>query len=431
MPSISLLLKAFLSGLPYLLMAFALGLGWRMFMKRKHPDRNGIFLSPLFQNRRGLSLAFILVLSTIALVIGSRMVNRSVKAKLRAVDMFRSVQAEYAAQDALRWAFSEAKLAGIGHENEEETLEIGDTNADGKIDVFASYTIVSRSKPLDWQTKSSPCDAFDHECFVPIPGTGSVGTGIPGKKCDFEDSSEAWVTDFEDGCNWNRIDFGETVLIPLHYVYNPEDMSISCSDGFCDPKDTFLNIFSLRVRTPEDPNNGSPYTLDASTDPAIVNWEIDGKCKGGGGDGCYLIGMATGEEVMGGFEEDPVDSYIRASTINSPIGPNHEVLNMDSQGQDAQGNEKILISEFLRAEYFDDLTEPFLKLSVVSPLKAFDGGSVPYLEYQIVTDKAISDSKWVYTALGKAEGKLGMYVFPMTATQSIGLEPVINFVVQH
>lgn len=378
---------------------------------------------------KALSLIFAIVLMTITLVIGSSMVNRSIRAKLRSIDIFRSTQAYYAGRSGLEKAFAEAKENGIGHEKIVAIeSELSDTNDDGIDDVATDYQIFSRAKRLDWWNPSEPddCDSNGNECYIPIPGTGTAGQG-----CDFEDGeTQNWDTDAYDECNWNKIHEGETIVVPLFYE---DKQGTECLDGFCDPSDTLLNMLKVRIRTPLDPDGDTSaprYQLDDSPDDVVVHWELSGRCDSDGDptdlESCYLI-PTEGKAAKPPFDPGYPESLIQESEINEASN-NNEVLNGVDYGINQDGDPTIILEEFLLDS---SMIESYLKLVVINELLDLNSNPIPYLEYQIIVDQTISDNKFVYTSNGKTDGRLGRYIQHLKATQNIGNAPIINFVFQN
>lgn len=369
------------------------------------------------KDNRGVSLIFAIILVTILLITGSSMSGSFLRASQRNTDLFRSTQAYYAARASMEKAIAAVGVYGVGYEASATEVIGLDTNEDGAADTTGDYDIFARAKPLDWQTESPSACGLGTECYIPLPGTGTAGTD-----CDFEDETQNWTTDFEDECNWNRIGYGENATIP--FFYNDEF-------GTQNPYDTGLSTFILRVRPPINPDTGSRYTLDDLDDDVILNWQFTGECDEDG-DGsyetsCYLVPVV--ETSGGGFGQPVVEeSQIQESDVNMAAGNEYEVLNQGSYGKNQNDYFRLVSPDFLNYEY---LNQPYLKLTAVSQLQDLSGNQIPYLEYQIIIDQEISDNKILYSSLGKAEGKLGTYAYPLTASQDIGADPIIHFAVQN
>jgi hypothetical protein len=395
---------------------------------------------------RAASLIYALVIVTVLMVVAGTMAASFLRTSQRTYDMFRGTQAYYASRAAMEVSFSLVSSEGIGYETTSELLGYDavelDTDGDGSDDVFGEFEIFARARGVEWRDDvAGECGGFTGAaayCYlVPIPGTGDAGDS-----CNFEepadgdgDDGDAWDEEADDKCNWNKIAYGETVTIPLYY----EDSDNCPTDGICNPADSEgidvgLTSFYLRIRTPE----GSD--LAGSSDNTIVNWGISGDCDTDGNTtdsekSCYLM-ATSGGTIMGG---DNFSSYITHEVINTASISDYVVL--DSSNNDHLGKDEIkvtrTIEEFLTSFYGDgdidkEVLNPQLKLSVISSLLKIDMvTSVPYLEYQLITDPAYSDNKIVYTATGKSNGRLGSYIRGIQATQALGSDSVINFALQN
>ncbi|EKD93133.1 MAG: hypothetical protein ACD_28C00232G0003 [uncultured bacterium] len=356
-----------------------------------------------------MSLVFALVIMSIIVITSATMSASFLRASQRNADLFRSTQAYYAARSSMEKAIASVAQNGIGYEDSATGSIALDTNGDAVNDTNGDYDIYARAKPLDWQSASPSNCGSTTNCYVPMPGTGTAGSD-----CDFEDASQPWAADEDDSCNWNKIGYQENVTIPLYYS------DASCTDGVCNPKETGITNFILKIKTP----NGE--VLEGDSDTIIVNWEISGTCDDGISNyECYMIPAipdAPGEP----------DTQLNAYKLNDSVSIDYELLNgLYDVGKDDL-DQKNIILDFLTADYLGrEILNPSLKLSVISPLIEFGGGSIPYLEYQMVVDKPISDTKVLYVSEGKSEGKLGNYVQHIRASQGIGSSAIINFAIQN
>lgn len=372
----------------------------------------------------GLSLIFAIITMTIVMVVAGTMSASFLRANTRNLDLFRSIQAYYASRASMEKAIANVAAQGIGYESDSATAIGWDTNGDGTDDVTGTYEIFSLAKPLDWQSSGDGTCALSDECYIPIPGTGDVGTS-----CDFEDSDASWATGTDaadDDCNWNRIGYGETVTIPLFYT----DSSGALVNSYV----TSYEKFILKIRTPLD-SYGNRYYFNASEKKVIISWEFNATCNDGGSDyTCYLT-----PRTQSLFETFIYDSSINEGmnskdfiVINIQDYSNPDIVKF---GTDDQSNTPVYIYEFLTATYFDythTIEQPYFKITLPQSLIAEDGiTSIPYLEYQLITNTPIADNKIVYISDGKATGKLETYVRHMQATQSIENNSIINFVIQN
>ncbi|MFA6435527.1 MAG: hypothetical protein WCW30_00095 [Candidatus Gracilibacteria bacterium] len=382
-----------------------------------------------FKNPSGLSLIFAIITMTIIMVVAGTMSASFLRANTRNMDLFRSIQAYYASRASMEKAIADVAdpTHGIGYESSSAAAISWDTNRDGTEDVTGTYEIFSQAKPLDWQSAGSTCDGTQ-DCYIPIPGTGDVGTS-----CDFEDTSASWATGTDaadDDCNWNRIGYGETVTIPLFYT-DPDSPDGELVNSYITGSETF----KLRVRTPMDPDTGIRYQLDEGEDKVIMSWEFNGTCNDGGSDyTCYLTPITIkGEETF--IYDYSINEGINSKdfiVINIQDYSNPTIV---KSGTDDQNYIFVHIYEFLTATYLDythTINQPYFKITLPQSLIAEDGiTSIPYLEYQLITNTPIADNKIVYISDGKANGKLETYVRHMQATQSIENDSIINFVIQN
>lgn len=420
-------------------------------------------------SHRAASLVYTIIIVTVMLVTVSSVVDSILRANRQYEDFGKSDQAEKAARALMERAFLEATTAtdALGYETASAnpttpsdaivTQNLFDTNGDGTPDVYGTYEIWARAKKVGWRTgflagdpNYGSCGSSSSDlCVVPIPGTGNAGS-----ECDFTDVSQGWAPSatvtaaqaLDNDCNWNKLHYGEVVSFPLYY----EDAG--CTGGICNPAEApTLNTFTLRVRTPDTDGDGIRETLNTlidlnedgdtadsgENDPVVVNWEITGDCDTNGvfpeeaEENCWMIGREADPS-----DPDSIDSFIYTDDVNTAVL--NEVLQGDThQGQMHNGYTNINILNFLTGTESNPATameilNPLLTISVVSPLEnAVTLDSVPYLEYQIQVDKPISDNKSSIHTVGKAEGKLGTYVWPLLDYLGIAENPLIQFVIQN
>ena len=163
------------------------------------------------------SILYAIVITTVIIVTAGTMSASFIRASQRNHDLYRSTQAYYAARAAMEEGIAASATANeLGFEASNTTaINWAPVNATGEYQVF------SRSKGLNWRDPTSytapvNCSATTPEdCYVmPIPGTGTAG----GTDCDVNNPTQpSWSTDINDDCNWNKIEYQETVSIPLYY----------------------------------------------------------------------------------------------------------------------------------------------------------------------------------------------------------------------
>jgi len=381
------------------------------------------------------SILYAIVITTVIIVTAGTMSASFIRASQRNHDLYRSTQAYYAARAAMEEGIAASATANeLGFEASNTTaINWAPVNATGEYQVF------SRSKGLNWRNtpynepSGGSCGVNNPEnCFImPIPGTGTAG----GTDCDVNNPNQPWSTIINNDCNWNKIEYQETVSIPLYY----EDVTDCPSDGVCNPAETQLTNFVLRVRVPDFDGNGAPDFLDGD-DQVIVNWEISGDCdtdgNGSADETCYMVadpGIAPTYSL---------NTQIQATNINPDhsinAGDPYEVLTVNFPNPNVKGMTNMISTGPFRIDFFLRETTPFeilnpvLKLSVISPLtNSLTSSRIPNLEYQILTDTPISDNKIIYMAEGSAEGRLGTYVRNIRASQGLESNALINFVIQN
>jgi len=308
---------------------------------------------------------------------------------------------------------------GVGFEDSDTSAVEFDTTDDGVTDVTGDYDIYARAKELSWKGGDDECTSLGPiPCYLtPMPGTGDAYGG----DCD----EELWDEDADHACNWNRITTGESVTFPLFY-YNDSGVLVNSFT------DSSVDSFMLRVRAPEDSVMGGRYQLNEEGN-AIITWEFNGTCLDSDGVtefDCYITPVTDGGIETYILEEDINDASADYIVMQSGYysGGNYT-------GDDSLGNDDISIINFLVGDYFLyshlSIDETYFKMTIPNLLETSSGDPIPYLEYQIVTNVEISDNKVLYEAEGRAEGQLGTYVRNLEATQSIGADSVINFVLQN
>jgi hypothetical protein len=360
------------------------------------------------KNKQGYATFFAIIIMLAMMISAtslSVLIHRSIA---RVGDMWASDQAQCAANATFEhaiWYIGEYCDAGCD-ESDADVIE--------EDSIWGDFSIQGKS--------AQNIDTADADYYVPIPGQGSAG-----ENCDPEAPG-----DIDDTCNWNRIDYGESVDIPL-YV-----------DG-----DAMSDVwtFYIKVRTPEcDDDNvicssnnrrliecddGSVSEVvdgcDYEDDPVVMTWQIWGECDGAS---CYAEGNPLAKEDRSGKSRSGEDtnSEIFATLINDQldelIDP-YIVLDIDSGLQGSSESEDIFDLLDSEMEY------PVLKLSFVQTISNSEG-PIPYLEYQIVTDEAISSDKSFISVIGYTVSNKGdTFFWQKDGTYSQFSSSPINFVFQN
>jgi len=285
-------------------------------------------------------------------------------------------------------------------------------------------------------------------CYtIPLPGTGDAGDRCgmytPTNDADAMvndngqvSSSQGEVTQIDYSCNWNKLAFGSSsmdrVAIPLYY-----DDGTEIVNPF--HQDTALALqateFSIRVRPPclpcdsanrtctagEDEticDDNYRYELDETENEIVVQWQLSGECNK---EECGLIQYVVwdGEEV-----DEYQSSVISEQRINNdPNLPEYTSLNsiFQSRGVDTSTYNNLLIMDRL-----EEMQKPVLTLFLTEKLIDTEGNNVPYLEYQIITDKPIGSPKI------KAEAIVNVNGYGSTKTlYKEKKTPLVDFAVQN
>lgn len=302
-------------------------------------------------------------------------------------------------------------------------------------DVKISMEIKGRSK--EWEKFESGCPGISGDCYVvPLPGTGDAG-----ERCNLYEPFESTdalasidhngqlggtgdgvegISQIDYSCNWGKLSFGSSltdrIAIPLYYdegisemvnVINPFHEEVTTGDR--------AENFILRVRTPckpceewlSDPEQCSGrdpticrdeysgptdrYVLDdLESNDVVVQWQISGECKKNpgcvdGGDcemeACGLIQVVD--------ENASENSAIFESVINTGIYK--KVLDKFKQGIDITNYAAETLPKI--EDQLQKTEKPVLTLFLGEKLIDEDVNNVPYLEYQLLTDKPIGNAK--------------------------------------
>ncbi|MBL4695110.1 hypothetical protein JKY72_07135 [Candidatus Gracilibacteria bacterium] len=278
--------------------------------------------------------------------------------------------------------------------------------------------VIGRGVPAEANLKTDNCPlsagftSFNTSCYtVPYPGTGSAGARCSIYPIGFNSNGEASTTiptsltgftseidQIDYSCNWNKLTFGaslsDRVTIPLYY---------EASDG------TIINPYatgdakaiSVRLRTPcipkSDSDSSDPtvcadtdrYVLDISDgDDIVVQWQLSGIKDG---EEVSYVGNPVGEEK----------SVLSEGRINGSISDienkgQFSLIRNDSNLILTETNQSTGVSKKLlqgSTSQLSLLSKPVLTLFLSEGLSSINEKNVPYLEYQIVTDVPIADSR--------------------------------------
>jgi len=379
------------------------------------------------EHPKGQTVLFITTaIGMLILLVAAGVLNIILPSYREANSDINSTKAEYLALGALEKGKYEVYKNGPGYEN--DWVEIEAENG-----ATAKYRVVGRS-----QTEFG-VDQY----AIPEPSTGNAGGGCEGYAFDDGD----WEDDLDNPCNWNKLEFGDTGVIPLYMDTGEEIVNPSDVVG---PGTFRLDEMYLKIRTPckegtEDEYGGCDasdrYELDCGTargcnfrdytegDDTIINWEIKGLCNGGS-ESCAIL--AVDWVVDGSRHED--NTEISEALINNERFNDFYVLSVKPTVGFDNGDKGKVIKEGEELIYDfvtdADLIQPVLQFSIINRLTPKDQfvEIVPYLEYQIVykSSEPMPNNMRYIEAIGESNG------YTIRLLEGIGQEgSVSGFVIQN
>jgi len=383
-----------------------------------------------FQTKSGvsmlISLGLVFVIMFFSLIVGNVVVS-SIR---QSSNVNRSTEAYYAAEGALEKGLLENYKQGAGY-----TSGVEDAGYTG---VDATYEIQGQV-PKDIQ--------IGNEYILPAPGTGTVG-----KNCNpldpVIDGSFAYTYNDINGdpvstdadaidhpCNWNKVKFGETVTIPL---YSTDESGTVTNPG------TDLTSLKLKLRTACDYGNEmcppayrpdlngfegeeffkceNPFKQTRCGD-VIVSWQINSTNITG--DKTYTL-VANDAVFEPEKRKETWNTELYESKINDAKDGmasyhgqncgNFCVLAENMSGKDLITDSLGSIIDFLlntgnfARSGTDQINKPVFKFSVINSLKDETyNDTIPYLEYQLVTNSSLSTPPADTAQTIKAEGISGTF----------------------
>lgn len=396
---------------------------------QKHPSKPANLNTLLRSTKPGTSLLVGLGLTTIIVLVSLGVTTVVISSIRESANVTGANQAYYAAEGAL-----------------EEGLWVNQGKGAG----YSDSAVVSSKPPKSSYTIGGQVNEAlsysDGSYGIPAPGTGTAG-----KDCDklnpyvknyfaFDAATGKYSINSsgtdpkEHPCNWSKIKVGESVSIPLFVSKN-----VGGTETILNPANSLFNLNSLkiRVRTPcktgkEYCDNTDRYSLyyDTSsvdkynaTNYTLMSWQIIGTNQNGSK--TYVFSPLIGPKLLacndapyssfpGNTRCEPDNSEIYSSQINFVKISDKIVVSTDDAGVD-NANNNSTIADFLRntgnylipgpirATSTDAINKPVLKLSVIHSLKDTATTTIPYLEYQILTNattEAPTDSSQTITAEG-------------------------------
>jgi len=353
------------------------------------------------------SLIFAFVIMTVIMLIATTTIKNTTEKVAFYREMEGPVVAKLAAESAVENGIGQIRGSNAGFEPPYESGSFHvDDNKDGIYETYGDYTVYSKAQELD-----SAHGSF--EWYTPMPGTGTAGDP---DDCSIMNEDE----NADHPCNWNKLLYDQTVSIPLY--------SDDGSGGTLNPFDLGLDDWELRMRTPcadGDLDNetcvrfvmderDSTGTFDEGGD-SVVYWQLVGE-KDSDGDGPAL---PTPVSLV------PDDAYelshgniVRFEDFNTEIY--ESLFNTAADYIVLQAADTDPYKTIYSTCMEKTVTKLSLQLNIVSPLEDDSGGTIPYLEWQLVThaDEPFGDTKAVILGEGYHQGTEGIFYFPTVVTRS-------------
>jgi len=379
------------------------------------PRRSNLLIAT--KNTAGVSLIIAIIFVSAFLLVIAGLAEVQIRTIRNIANRESEAKARYLAESAQELANYWVTTKGVGANSEDDANGIGLLK--GALYVVAQgmgiTNCVSTNCVPDFkiQSRAGAGDTFSLSFgtalpqtyySVPIRRTGSVA-----KECQVDvPTALAAVTDMDkanDACNWNKIGVGETVEVPLYY----DDQTGTPSWG--------SGSFILRVRTPcEDYENGTtnctsgerielypkvgdPAYRNRDKDKVLIQWLISSKDGGKtmvAGDKTVVVQNGSLRVDLSDTRDGSKNTEISAGRIDDAVDNSSGsldgflVLNSDQKGKDLAQSDPQSINSFLQ-----NVSNPILRLSLVDQPKrqAPPSLNVPFLEYQLLTTNAISDTK--------------------------------------
>jgi len=324
----------------------------------------------------------------------------------------KALQAEYAAQGAVELVRHELKDMSSGwYEDKDGELYL-DENTDEDA-VKADYSISTEDDSLE-------------TLYIGQKGNRSIpvlGTGDAGNNCYKDFTYEDLAMEPDHPCNWNKLYYGDSVLVPLFVQAGPGK-----AKGI---GDLGVTIFFTKLRAPcvDGVMEASCKRYSVGVTPGIisgydsgevlVNWQVFGDCADGL---CSVTGIP--DTANSAFQE----LYLNDGTV--VVSSESKV--MDSYESDEEGPVDGKLMNFFKSTgpwFGNDLDRPYLKLSYVREASPLNDGSIPYLEYQLMyelfNDAGLAAS-YLITVDGYSEG----FKYSLNGVQSMESD-LFDFAVQN
>ncbi len=345
------------------------------------------------------SLIYAFVFITVMLIVSTTVI-KNIRGKIDYFDNIESAsKAREAAESAAESAILLIKDEEAGYEPAASTIYPDSASTD----TYGIYQVFSRAYE----------NGTTGEYYTPLPHTGSAA---PRSECSFLSGYESGFEDPNHACNWNKLVAGGSATIPL-YAYDGSNL--------LNPDELGLNAWYLKVRTPcnngsyaEDCDGGDRYSLDGDssdydTDDSVILWQLIGYDS---------TGATVVSELPDDYAEFGFSSFERDLNINTEIyeslvneATDNIVLEANSTSSDSRYSDLYSVCSDTTIETL------ILQLDVVNQLvDASSGGSVPYLEWQLVWEGSDPNSDTKATIIGRGyhESSLGIFLYPFVISRS-------------
>lgn len=340
----------------------------------------------------------------------------------------------------------------------------------GKKNATINITVKGRSDSTKDKLASGKCGSFS-SCYVtPIPGTGDAGKNCAMYKPNItienvnnvENSLTNGVANTDQvnySCNWNKLIFGsgqtDRVAVPLYYDEAKLDGNSSVPKNPF--KDGTAKNLIVRLRTPCKPcavdanpdfqrtcddkvkdetvcENDDRYKLDATTsDDIVVQWLINGECtENGKTEACGVMPISQGVKDKNN-KSIPVSALYETKILaNSKTTlNNYEIINNKTLTYDSNNYPSLVYlletaSALSSVKKLPTMDKPVLTLFLSKPLLTEKKSNIPYLEYQVLTDSPVGNSKSSLEVTVNVEGNS----FRKTLTQDVQKD-LIDFAINN
>ncbi len=347
-----------------------------------------------------------------------------------------------------------------------------------------------KGRSTDTEKFKGDCPGIGSDCYVvPFPGTGDSGDRCQlynpvfegdnannqvSKKVDNNgqiNDKDGGIPQLDYSCNWNKLTFGSSstdrVAIPFYY----DTGTVNQQTGAPVLANPFLtggtaSNFVVRIRPPclpfaPDVNSvktgetrapvtgGDPticddserYVLDEEDDNLIVQWQLTGLC-GTKNEQCGMIEFKERKsdeslkDQYGNLAYNTGFSGITEKRLNGNDTNKNEnntyhgvLFKKELLGLDTSSYGKIKILENIfnqPAPKLPQMSQPVLTLFLNEKLITTEKKNIPYLEYQVLTDKPIGDSQLKINVSVNVNGNL----FEKTVVKKESKD-LIDFAVQN